>query len=309
MRKWPVRVCAGEVSIERESVRITRQCESVYLRSHALYGILSVEVKRKMDVRSIPLTDLLPPLYPVRNVADEEKMEELARSIAVNGLLNPLSVVPEDGKFRILAGHRRFLALQYIGRTEADCNVLDLDGRNSSDVTIEENLVREDVNPLDLGWYFRHLCEERGDTQAAIGERLGKPPSWVSRYVRLTLVDDEGQVAIQRGDLSWRSALEIQKIEKPEVRADLRASAVARGWSVRQTEAAVSQYKRNEQYIEQAKGIAAGIREQQAANPNPLRCVGCGTLAVERPGDMLWVCVGCQRAIEEAKQQETVAVQ
>ena len=262
-----------------------------------------------MDVRSIALTDLLPPLYPVRNVADEEKMEELARSIAINGLLNPLSVVPEDGKFRILAGHRRFLALQYIGRTEADCNVLNIDGRNGSDVTIEENLVREDVNPLDLGWYFRHLCEEKGDTQVAIGERLGKPPSWVSRYVRLTLVDDEGQVAIQRGELSWRAALEIQKIDKPEVRAELRKDAIYRGYSVRQTEAAVSQYKRNEDVIEQAKGIAGRIREEQSATRNPLRCVGCGTLAVERPGDMLWVCTGCQHAIEEAKQQQTVGAE
>jgi len=257
-----------------------------------------------MDVRSIPLAELLPPLYPVRTHADDEKMAELVRSIQVNGLLHPLVVIPEDGAFRILAGHRRFIAVSGLGWEDVPCNVIDAQRQLGRMVTIEENLIREDANPLDLGWYFRHLCENEHMTQIEIGQLLGKPQSWVNRYVRLTLTDDESQLATQEGVLPWRSALEIQKINSPEVRDQLRRSAVVGEWSVRQTENAVAGYKRNEDIIEQAIETAAGVRAEQAIEIDPLRCFGCGTPAVERPGTMTWLCAGCVRAIQAAKENE-----
>ena len=255
-----------------------------------------------MDVRSIPLAELLPPLYPVRRVADDEKMAELVRSIKVNGLLHPLVVIPEDGAFRILAGHRRFIAVSGLGWEDVPCNVIEAQRQLGRMVTIEENLIREDANPLDLGWYFRHLCENEHMTQIEIGQLLGKPQSWVNRYVRLTLTDDESQMATQEGVLPWRSALEIQKVESPELRAQLRQSAVVGEWSVRQTENAVAGYRRNEDNLEQAIATVQAAREEQAAEINPLCCFGCETPALDRSGSMAWLCVGCLRAIQEARE-------
>ncbi len=258
--------------------------------------------KLHMDVRSIPLEELLPPLYPVRRVADDEKMAELVRSIQANGLLHPLVVIPEDGAYRILAGHRRFIAVSGMGWEEVPCNVIEARRQADHMITIEENLIREDANPVDLGLYLRYLCEHRHMTQTEIGQLLGKPQQWVSRYIRLTLVDDESQVATQEGVLPWRSALEIQKVESPGIRAFLRHEAVTREWSVRQTENAVASHKRNEKNIEQAIETVRTVREEQAAEVNPLCCFGCGTPALERSGSMAWLCVGCLRAIEEAKE-------
>jgi len=255
-----------------------------------------------MDVRSIPIAELLPPLYPVRRVADDEKMAELVRSIQVNGLFHPLTVIPEDSKYRILAGHRRFIAVSGMGWKEVPCSVVEARRQLDRMVSVEENLIREDVTPLDMGWYLRHLCENEHMTQTEIGQLLGKPQSWVNRFVRLTLTDDESQMATQEGVLPWRSALEIQKVESPELRAQLRQSAIVGEWSVRQTENAVAGYRRNEDNLEQAIETATRVREEQAVEIDPLRCFGCGTPAVERPGTMAWLCAGCVRAIQEARE-------
>jgi len=260
-----------------------------------------------MDVRSIPLTELLPPLYPVRRVADDEKMAELVRSIKVNGLLHPLVVIPEDGRYRILAGHRRYVAVSGMGWEEVPCNIIEARRQLNRTVTIEENLIREDANPIDLGWYFRHLCENEHMTQTEIGQLLGKPQSWVNRYVQLTLTDDDSQMAVQEGVLPWRNALEIQKVESPELRAQLRQSAVIGEWSVRQTENAVASYRQNEDNLERAVETYRAEKERVAAEINPLHCGWCGAVAIVVGGENVWLCPDCIRELLKAREQAMAA--
>ena len=262
-----------------------------------------------MDVRSIPIAELLPPLYPVRRVADDEKMAELVRSIKVNGLLHPLVVIPEDGRYRILAGHRRYVAVSGMGWEEVPCNVLEARRQADHMITIEENLIREDANPIDLGWYLRHLCESEHMTQTEIGHLLDKSQSWVSHYIRLTMMSDQSQVAVQEGRLPAEGALLLETIDNPDIKEIYTREAIAYGKSRDQIRAEVEQYKRNKTVIDQAVGTAQAVREEQAAETNPLRCFGCGTLAVDRPGTMTWLCSGCVRAIQEAKEQEAAVVQ
>jgi len=257
-----------------------------------------------MDVRSIPLEELLPPLYPVRRVADDEKMAELVRSIQVSGLLHPLVVIPEDGQYRILAGHRRFIAVSGMGWEEVPCNVLEARRQANRMVSIEENLIREGVNPIDLGWYFRHLCEKEHMTQVEIGQLLGKSQPWVSRFIRLTLMDDRSQAAVQEGVLPPDGALLLQSIDEPGVREIYTHEAISREKPYHQIRAEVELYKRNKRTIDQAVETVQTFKEEQAIEAAPLSCFGCGTPAVERPGTMAWLCAGCVRAIQEAKARE-----
>lgn len=260
-----------------------------------------------MDVRSIPLAELLPPLYPVRRVADDEKMGELVRSISVNGLLHPLVVIPEDGRYRILAGHRRFIAVSGLGWEDVPCHIIEARRQLDRMVTIEENMVREDVSPVDQGWYLRHLCENEHMTQTEIAHLLGKSSSWVSQRIRLTMLEEPMQQLVQEGSLPWRGALRLDTIENPQVKEVYVREAVTRQSSVRDIEAAVTSLDRNLPNIEQAIETAQAVREEQAMEIDPLRCVWCGTPAAQRPGEMLWLCSGCIYELLRAKEKEAVA--
>ncbi|MBA7613096.1 Nucleoid occlusion protein [subsurface metagenome] len=262
-----------------------------------------------MDVRSIPLEELLPPLYPVRTHADDDKMCELVRSIATKGLLHPLVVTPEDGSYRILAGHRRLIAVRGLGWQDVPCHVMDLDGRKAEDITIEENLVREDVNDLDLGYFLRHICDREGVSQRDVGARYGHSGAWANRYIRLTKLDDDTQEAIQEGVLEGRVALELDRVDNEELRKAYTREAIVREQSVTQARQVADAYQRNKQAIDQGIEVMQTVQQEQAVDPNPLCCFGCGTEALRRPGGMYWLCSGCTQAIEGAKQREAVAEQ
>jgi len=253
-----------------------------------------------MDVRSIPLEELLPPLYPVRTHADDDKMRELVRSIATKGLLHPLVVTPEDGNYRILAGHRRLIAIRGLGWQDVPCHVMDLDGRKAEDITVEENLVREDVNDLDLGYFLKHICDREGLTQRKVAERYGHSGAWANRYIRLTKLDDDTQVAVQEGVLDGRAALELQRVDNKDLREAYTREAIIREQSVTQVRQVADAYQRNKQAIDQGIEAVQAVREEQSLDPEPLRCFGCGTPALQSPGSMTWLCVGCLRAIQEA---------
>lgn len=260
-----------------------------------------------MEVRSIPVSLLLPPLYPVRRVADDGQMEELVRSIALNGLLQPIIVAPENSRYRILAGHRRYIACKGLGHQEMPCHVMEVDHQGRADITIMENLVREQVNPVDLGWYFRHLVEDEGMQQVEIAKRHGHGQAWVSRHIKLTQLDDQVQAAVQERSISPDGAFALQRIDNEELRKVYTRDAIIQGKSRRQIEAEVEQYKRNQVVIDQAVEIAKVERGNLAIEIDPLRCKWCGTLAAQRSGDMIWLCVRCIESLLEARRSPTEA--
>jgi len=262
-----------------------------------------------MDVRSIPLEELLPPLYPVRTHADDDKMRELVRSIATKGLLHPLVVTPEDGNYRILAGHRRLIAVRGLGWKDVPCHVMDLDGRKAEDITVEENLVREDVNDLDLGYFLKHICDREGLTQRDVGARFGHSGAWANRYIRLTMLDDDTQEAVQEGALGGRVALELQRVDNEDLRKVYTREAIVYEHSLARVRQQADSYQQHKRAIDQGVEVAQAVQEEQAASPYQLYCVGCGTPALERSGSMAWLCVGCLRAIDEAAQRQAAAEQ
>jgi ParB/RepB/Spo0J family partition protein len=245
--------------------------------------------------------ELLPPLYPVRRVGDQDEMERLVRSIATQGLLHPLTVAEEDGRYRILAGHRRFIACRSLGWGEIPCHILQMDHRERANVTIAENLVREQVNPVDLAWYLRHLVEDEGLNQSQIAEWMGYSPARVSQLLKLTTMDDDTQAAIQSGDLSEQAAQQLYRIPNPDVRAAYTREAVTRGYSGPVVANYVEGYLHNRELIDQAVETANETRMEIHAETRPLVCYGCETPALERPGEMVWLCSRCLQAIENVK--------
>jgi len=257
-----------------------------------------------MAYQKIPVDQLMAPILPVRRVADDARMQDLVQSIATTGLLHALVVVPENGQYRILAGHRRYIAVKHLGWDAVDCNVVDVDRGDQANITITENLMREEVNAVDLGWFLRHLVDHDGYSQAEVGERLGRSQPWVSRRIALTQLPDRVQAAIQQGQLNWRAALELARIGNDTTREAYTREAVTRELSHAEVRRQVDNYKRYETQIETGVEAATQVRKEQRVEVHPLSCVWCGAPAAQAPGEMIWLCNSCLRALLESREQQ-----
>lgn len=254
-----------------------------------------------MQIEQIALSDLLPPVYPVRRIADDDEMQALIHSIRSVGLLHPLVVAREDGRFRILAGHRRYIALKALGHASAPCSIIEATPTKRGAITIEENLVREAVNPVDLGYYFRHLIEDEGLTQAEIGERMGRGQPWVSRYYRLTFLEDNVQASVQKGELPARGALQLARIADEGTRKTYTRDAITRNLNGPQIQRNVESYLQYEHVIDKALQDAQGARDQVYEETVHLACTWCGAEARNKPGEMVWLCGECLRNLLSAR--------
>ncbi len=117
---------------------------------------------------------------------DKQSLEELARSIEENGLLQPILVREYgNGRYQIIAGERRFRASKIAGLTEIPAIILDKDDRKVAEIALIENIQREDLNPIEEAMAFRSLAEEYGLTQEELSEKVGKSRSAIANSVRL----------------------------------------------------------------------------------------------------------------------------
>ena len=117
---------------------------------------------------------------------DKQSLEELARSIEENGLLQPILVREyANGRYQIIAGERRFRASKIAGLTEIPAIILDKDDRKVAEIALIENIQREDLNPIEEAMAFKSLAEEYGLTQEELSEKVGKSRSAIANSVRL----------------------------------------------------------------------------------------------------------------------------
>ncbi len=134
---------------------------------------------------------------------DKEALEQLAASIAENGLLQPILVREYgDGRYQIIAGERRFRASKLAGLTEIPAIVLDRDDKRAAQIALIENIQREDLNPLEEALAYRSLAEEYGMTQEELSAKVGKSRSAIANSVRLLDLPVEIQTMVASGELS-----------------------------------------------------------------------------------------------------------
>src|SRR5271157_541024 len=138
------------------------------------------------SVLEIPLDSLDANPYQTRTVLDEASLDELADSIKSIGLMEPIVVrASESGRYQVIAGERRVKACYMAGVYKIPAVVRNVSDQQAAAMTIIENLLREDVNPMDQAQGFRRLAEEFGLTQDEIGVRTGKSRPAVGNFLRL----------------------------------------------------------------------------------------------------------------------------
>lgn len=164
--------------------------------------------------RLVPIEKLSPNRLQPRMHFEEGKLAELADSISKKGLLQPILVRSTNGSFEIVAGERRFRAAEKLGLSEVPVLVLDeLDDRDMLELSIVENLQREDLNPIELADGYQRLLSEFQMTQSELSARIGKDRSSIANTLRLLQLPTEIRQMIGSGKLKEGHARAILALE------------------------------------------------------------------------------------------------
>jgi ParB family chromosome partitioning protein len=191
---------------------------------------------RSLDVD----TDLLRPNpFQPRTAIDETKIDELARSIRANGIIQPIVVRRAGEGYEIVAGERRWRASQRAGLLKVPVVVRDIPDDRLLAAALIENVQREDLNPVEEAHAYRRLADEYHLTQEQIADAVGKDRSSVANYLRLLKLPQEVLAGLGSGTLSMGHARALLALPDDTAQLRLSRDVIGRGLSVRETEALV----------------------------------------------------------------------
>jgi ParB family chromosome partitioning protein len=185
-------------------------------------------------------TDLLRPnKFQPRTHLDEERIDELARSIKSNGVIQPIVVRARGAEYEIVAGERRWRAAQRAGLLKVPIVVRDVPDDRLLAVALIENIQREDLNPIEEAVAYRRLADEFQLTQEQIADAVGKDRSSIANYVRLLRLPQEVRASVASNTLSMGHARALLALMDEASQLRVARDVVARNLSVRETEALV----------------------------------------------------------------------
>jgi len=185
-------------------------------------------------------TDLLRPnKFQPRTQMDDERIENLARSIRANGIIQPIVVRRVDRDYEIVAGERRWRAAQRAGLLKVPVVVRDIPEDQLLAVALIENIQREDLNPIEEAQAYRRLADDFHLTQEQIADAVGKDRSSIANYVRLLRLPQEVRTNLASGALSMGHARALLGIGDESIQLRLARDIVSGALSVRETEALI----------------------------------------------------------------------
>lgn len=196
------------------------------------------------EVVKIPIVNIIPNRYQPRTVFDDDKIEELSRTIHTHGIIQPIVIRPiegEPGRYEIIAGERRYRAMKKLQWTEVPAIVRNLNDRETASVALIENLQREELTAIEEALAYQQLLEMHSLTQEALAQRLGKGQSTVANKLRLLKLPQFVQDAILKREISERHARALIAIKDEQLQMQLIAATKEFDWNVRQLEEQIQQ--------------------------------------------------------------------
>ncbi|MCH5156601.1 MAG: ParB/RepB/Spo0J family partition protein [Clostridiales bacterium] len=163
---------------------------------------VSVSREESDNVMLISLLDIDPNYEQPRKNFDEDALKELADSIRVHGVIQPIVVTPIGKRFMIIAGERRFRASKLAGKTEIPAIVRNYTPQQIKEISLIENLQREDLSPIEAARAIKTLMTEFNMTQEVAADRIGKSRSAIANTLRLLTLNDDVIALIEKGRLS-----------------------------------------------------------------------------------------------------------
>jgi ParB family chromosome partitioning protein len=199
----------------------------------------------------IKLSALDPKSDQPRKYFDKSALEELAASIRENGLLQPILVREgSEGRYQIIAGERRFRASKLAELTEIPAIILDKDDKLAAEISLIENIQREDLNPIEEAMAYRALAEEYGMTQEELSARVGKSRSAIANSTRLLDLPADVLEMVANGDISAGHGRTLLGLKNRDNMLLLANKTVELDYSVRQLEEEVKKFNKMKPVIE-----------------------------------------------------------
>jgi ParB family transcriptional regulator, chromosome partitioning protein len=192
------------------------------------------------EFQNIPLDQLHPGEEQPRDVFDTDKIQELSQSIRIHGVLQPIVVYRDrENRYRIIAGERRWRAARLAGLAEIPALVRTVDRDRLLELSLIENIQREDLNPIEIASAFHRLTSHHGLSHEQIAERTGKDRSTVTNFLRLLRLGERAQHELRAGTISVGHARALLNMDDHLEQARLCDEIIAKKLSVREIEALV----------------------------------------------------------------------
>jgi len=202
------------------------------------YGILKDERYAELDIEEVSPNPLQP-----RMRFDPESIEELARSMRESGVIQPILVVAEGETYKIIVGERRWRAAQKAGLKKIPVLIRQIPKERQLEISLVENLHREDLNPLEIAHVYQRLIRELDYTQEEIAARVGKDRTSVSNYLRLLNLPEPVQDYLSENKISMGHARALLALEDAESQITLAREIVRQNLTVRDVENRISRRK------------------------------------------------------------------
>jgi ParB family chromosome partitioning protein len=193
-------------------------------------------VETVTSVMRIPIEQIdTNPKQPRRDF-DEQSLQELAQSIKLHDIIQPVTVTKTGSRYRLISGERRWRSAKLAGLKDIPAYIRQANDQELLELALLENLQREDLNAMEIALSYKRMMEELSHTQEQVAERMGKDRSTVTNYIRLLKLPPDIQVAVRNGEISMGHARALINVDTVDKQLFIFDEIKAKGLSVRQTE-------------------------------------------------------------------------
>src|SRR6266496_1822490 len=197
------------------------------------------------NVQELPIGSIVANPRQPRKAFDDNSLRDLAQSLKRSGVLQPVIVRRHGQQFQIVVGERRWRAAGMAGMSHIPAVVREATDAETLELALVENLLREDLNPMEEAEAYQRLLGEFDWTQEDLGERVGKDRSSVANFLRLLKLPELIQDDLRAGRLTMGHARALLSLDSPAEQLKLRSEILTHSWSVRTTEAGVQRKQRH----------------------------------------------------------------
>lgn len=222
------------------------------------FDVTAKEDKKESDLKKIPISEIIRDEEQPRKEFDPEALEALANSIKEHGVLQPLVVVKEDGKYKIVAGERRWRASKLAGLSEVPAIVRTLEAQERLEISIIENAQREDLNAIEMATAYAKLKAQFNLNEEEIADRVGKSKSAVVNTMRLLNLPDDAKKAMVEHKLTEGVMRPLIGAE-PELIEKILPKIIEEGWTARRVEKEMAEKKKKSS----VKAVKASVYAKQ----------------------------------------------
>lgn len=210
----------------------------------SMESILSSTVETDDNgIVKIPLEEIIPKSDQPRKDFNDETLNDLAKSIETNGVIQPILLRKRDDKYEIIAGERRYRASQIAKLKEIPAIIVDADDEDAAKLALVENIQREDLNPIEEAMAYKQLMEEFDLRQEDLANAIGKSRTYITNTVRLLKLDDRVIEHLYKGNLTTGHGKVLLGIKDKDEQVKLAEKIIATGLNVRETESEVKKSK------------------------------------------------------------------